>query len=255
LAIAAAASGHQIVGVVPGPSGFVPVGVGRALGPHEPIECDLCIISTPDAVIEAVADALRTRMAGVRHACHLSGFTSVEVLSDLRDEGIGVGSFHPVQTLADSAASAQTLRGAHAAVTGDESTAHLLHGFAESLGMIAFDLADDLKPIHHAAATAAANFVTAALGVSAGLGASSGIPLDVYGPLARQAVENALEFGPERALTGPVSRGDLATVSGQLDVAAGVSEPVGRAFASMVAATAEMTPHRAEVQALLEARG
>jgi predicted short-subunit dehydrogenase-like oxidoreductase (DUF2520 family) len=77
----------------------------------------------------------------------------------------------------------------------------------------------------------------------------------VYGPLARQAVENALEFGPERALTGPVSRGDLATVSGQLDVAAGVSEPVGRAFASMVAATAEMTPHRAEVQALLEARG
>jgi predicted short-subunit dehydrogenase-like oxidoreductase (DUF2520 family) len=63
----------------------------------------------------------------------------------------------------------------------------------------------------------ASNHLVALLGQVERLAAASGVPFEAFAPLVRSSVANAFGVGPARALTGPVSRGDLATVEQHLD--------------------------------------
>jgi predicted short-subunit dehydrogenase-like oxidoreductase (DUF2520 family) len=62
----------------------------------------------------------------------------------------------------------------------------------------------------------ASNHLVALLGQVERLAATCGVPFEAFVPLIRASVDNALELGPEAALTGPVARGDLATVAAHL---------------------------------------
>ncbi|MGH8912299.1 MAG: DUF2520 domain-containing protein, partial [Acidimicrobiia bacterium] len=94
------------------------------------------------------------------------------------------------------------------------------------------------KPAYHAAAAAAANYVVESLAVSAELLAAAGVDHRVMEPLTRRVVENVFEVGPEAALTGPIARGDLETVAGQMATADGISASLGRQFRLLAQATA-----------------
>jgi predicted short-subunit dehydrogenase-like oxidoreductase (DUF2520 family) len=80
---------------------------------------------------------------------------------------------------------------------------------------------DDQRAAYHAAAAIASNFLltleAAAESVAAGAGIGPDDARALLGPLVRQTVENWLTDGPEAALTGPVARGDEATVAAQRD--------------------------------------
>jgi hypothetical protein len=84
------------------------------------------------------------------------------------------------------------------------------------LGGRAVVVADEHRALHHAAATIAANHLVALLGQVARVAALAGVPLEAYLGLARGALGNVERLGPAAALTGPVRRGDEATVARHL---------------------------------------
>jgi predicted short-subunit dehydrogenase-like oxidoreductase (DUF2520 family) len=152
---------------------------------------------------------------------------------------VATGSFHPLQSLPDPERGSQALKGAWAAITTDDpSLSELLHSYAASLAMKPFDLADGDKPLYHAAASAAANYLVEALAVSADLLEGAHVPFAVMEPLARTVLENVFATDPDSALTGPIARGDLPTVAGQIRAAEELSPSVGRQFRLLAKATA-----------------
>ena len=104
---------------------------------------------------------------------------------------------------------------------------------ARRLGMEPFELADDDRPAYHAAASIASNFLVtieaAAEQVAAGAGLAPARARALLAPLVRTTVENWAALGPERALTGPVARGDEATVERQRAAVAAIAPGAGRA--------------------------
>ncbi|CAN5859918.1 DUF2520 domain-containing protein [soil metagenome] len=234
LALAGAAVGHEIVGVLSrshsdaGP----PLEWDEMLPP-----ADLMVVAVTDAAITPVADRLAPHSREVDAAVHLSGFTSVAGLDSLRQAGLAVGSFHPLQTLPDRERGAEALRGSWAGITADDGLAMTLDDLAASLGMRGFRLEDRAKPAYHAAAAAASNYVVEALAVAAELFEAARVPFDAAGPLTRRVVENVFSMGPEAALTGPVRRGDHQTVEGQQTAAELVGSGVGTEFRLLTEAT------------------
>ena len=79
----------------------------------------------------------------------------------------------------------------------------------------AVEVADEDRAAYHAAASIAANFLVTLEGAAERLAATAGVPRELLVPLARAALENWAANGAEQALTGPVARGDEATIARQ----------------------------------------
>jgi predicted short-subunit dehydrogenase-like oxidoreductase (DUF2520 family) len=245
LALAAQAGGHTIVAVVGRTAESAASAAGRfeavPLVPGDPLPpADLMVIATRDGVIEPVAAALAPQAGDTTAAVHLSGLLPVTALAPLAATGLAVGAFHPLQTLPAPETGARRLPGSWVAVTAGEPLRTTLHELAASIGARPFDLADDAKPLYHAAAAAAANFSLAALTMAADLFEEAAVPFDAARPLVEAAVDNAFTMGPRAALTGPVARGDVATVEAQLAAVATAAPEWLPAYSRLVAIVAEL---------------
>ena len=163
-------------------------------------QVELCVIATPDASIAEVAREIRPGRAVVMH---LSGATPLTSIAHHRSAGL-----HPLVSLADPATGAELLRSAWFGVAGDP----IAERIAESLSGKWFRIADEDRVLYHAAAAVAANHVVALLGQAERIAGEVGVPFDALVNLARGSLENVARLGPASALTGPVSRGDEATV-------------------------------------------
>jgi predicted short-subunit dehydrogenase-like oxidoreductase (DUF2520 family) len=181
---------------------------GRGAAP-DLAECDLLCIATPDAAIRAVCEALAPRLPDGAAVVHFSGATSISVLSAAPGP---VACVHPLQTVWPDRGPAQ-LEGAYAAVTGDWDVGAAL---ARRLGMEPFALADEAKPVYHAATAFASNYVVTLTHVAAGLMERAGLEHDLalraLAPLQHRTVEVAAQ-----PPTGPIARGDAATVAAHLE--------------------------------------
>jgi predicted short-subunit dehydrogenase-like oxidoreductase (DUF2520 family) len=104
--------------------------------------------------------------------------------------------------------------------------------------MVPFRLLDSVKPAYHAAASAASNYVVAALDLAGSLLESASVPFEAVAPLTRTAVSNSFAQGPRQALTGPIARGDWETVKGQLEGVARTRPDRLNQFRLMAEATA-----------------
>lgn len=241
LAIALGETEHELVGVLSrSATDLSPV----VAWDEELPACHLLVLAVTDAAIALVAERLAPFCSRVGAAVHLSGFTRVDALASIAHRGVATGSFHPLQTLPDPIRGAAALAGSWAAITAPAGLTGRLESLAADLGMSPFDLADDAKPFYHAAATAASNYVVAALGLAEDLFGAAGVPMAAAGPLTGRVVANVFEGGAGVSLTGPIARGDHATVAGQQSAADAVSESVGRQFHAMAEATAERVRDR-----------
>jgi predicted short-subunit dehydrogenase-like oxidoreductase (DUF2520 family) len=185
-----------------------PLGRGEAPGPGDAI-----VLCVPDTEIAAAAEAVAGAAPLVGHT---SGATPLAALAPADAEMFGL---HPLQTFAPGAGP-ESFRGAGAAVAGSTPRAlDLAASLARALGMQPFEIDDEGRAAYHAAASLASNFLVtlqaAAESVAAGAGLERGEARALLVPLVRRTVDNLAELGPERALTGPVARGDHATVASQ----------------------------------------
>lgn len=179
---------------------------------------DLIILAVPDDALAGVAGSLR--LYGGQALVHTSGALGAEVLEPAMAAGTQIGSFHPLVAFADVERSVEALRGATVAIEGDDQLATLLAEMAEAIGATAVRLAPGSKAAYHAAAVLAAGGFVALLDAIVELGAVAGLDeqgsLAIYGRLAEQTLANARALGVARALTGPITRGDVGTVTDHL---------------------------------------
>jgi predicted short-subunit dehydrogenase-like oxidoreductase (DUF2520 family) len=169
---------------------------------------DLLVLATPDAAIAAVAAAIEPVERTV--VAHLAGSLGLDVLAPHPRRA----AVHPLVSLPDADVGARRLRaGAWFAVAGDPPDAlALVEGVVADLGGRSFTVADADRASYHAAAAIASNHLVALLGQVERVAASVGVPLEAYLDLVRATLDNVTELGPAGALTGPVARGDWATV-------------------------------------------
>ncbi|HEV2993145.1 MAG TPA: DUF2520 domain-containing protein [Acidimicrobiia bacterium] len=174
----------------------------------------LVVVATPDEAIEAAAAALAPGLAPGALVVHLAGARGIDALAPLatRRPDVLVGALHPLQTLTGFD-DGHALVGAWAAVDGPPA----VHALARALGLRPGAVPDAARPAYHAAAVVASNHLVALLGQVERLAASAGVPFDAFAPLVRASVDHAFAVGPAAALTGPVARGDVATVARHLD--------------------------------------
>lgn len=254
LCLAARDAGHRIVGVLARDPDAATSGAQRldaaVLDWSTPVpRCDLVVIAVRDDAIAAVVSRLTGLVDAAGGVVHLSGLAPVGLLAPLN---ISFGSLHPLQSMPTPEAGAARLAGAWMAVTTDDDLfADRLFAFASSLGGHPFELGDEQKPLYHAAAAAAANFTLAALAVSRQLFAAAGVDFAAAGPLVEAVIANAMELGPEAALTGPVARGDVGTVRAQLAAVAATTPELVEPFVAMVRATAAVAGTAAVIEEAL----
>jgi predicted short-subunit dehydrogenase-like oxidoreductase (DUF2520 family) len=176
---------------------------------------DVVFVTVPDGAITEVAAELASADLSGRVVLHAAGGVSVAALEAVRKTGARYGSMHPLQTLPDAAKGADALDGAAVAVTCDPRDRALLFRLARAWGGRPFPLADKDKTMYHAAAVFASNYLVSSVWASLRLFERLGIPnaRQLLAPLAISSVQNVTSMPPERAITGPVVRGDADTVS------------------------------------------
>jgi len=159
---------------------------------------ELILICVPDRAIEEVARSIEPGP----WIAHTSGATPLSAL-DPHERRFGL---HPLQTFVAGGGAAQ-LDGSYGAVTAetDEGRAH---GFAlaETPALEPFALADEARPLYHAGAAIASNYLVTLHAVASELFEEAGAPPEALVPLMRRTIENGFE------LTGPIARGDWGTV-------------------------------------------
>lgn len=163
---------------------------------------DVVLLCVRDDVIAATSRRLRVSSSTV--VAHVAGSRGLDVLGDHER----VGSLHPLATLPDAVIGARRLRGGVFALEGDE----LLVDVVASLEGRVITVPSRQRTLYHATAAAAANHLVALLGHVEALAGATGLDLRDFLALAQQALEDVVRVGPARALTGPASRGDAATL-------------------------------------------
>jgi predicted short-subunit dehydrogenase-like oxidoreductase (DUF2520 family) len=159
---------------------------------------ELVLLCVPDT---AIADTA-ARIEPGPWVAHVSGATRLAAL-DPHERRFGL---HPLQTFT-RARGPEQLDGAWAAVTAETAEAKEL-GFelARLLGLEPFELDDAARPLYHAGAAIASNYLVTLHRVAADLFGSAGAPPEALTPLMRRTIDNDFE------LTGPIERGDWKTV-------------------------------------------
>jgi len=186
----------------------------------------IVLLAVPDAAIPGVAARLARDPHGFeeRVVLHHAGALGPEVLAALAKRGASVGVLHPLQSLADARIARLTLPGSAARIEGDPRAVRAARRLARGLGLRPLRLprrttAAD-RAAYHAAASLVANDLLALLDGGVALlvecGATRKEALAALTTLARGVLANAEAIGLERALTGPVARGDGATLALQL---------------------------------------
>ena len=177
--------------------------LGRGADP----KADVVLLTVPDAEIRAAASALTPLDA--QFVGHCSGATTLEPLA-----GHHAFSLHPLMTV--PAAQPARFAGAGCAIAGESERAlAVARGLADALGMRPVHVADEDRAAYHAAASIAANFLVTLEGAAERLAATAGVPRELLVPLAQAALDNWAAAGAAEALTGPVARGDEATLARQ----------------------------------------
>jgi predicted short-subunit dehydrogenase-like oxidoreductase (DUF2520 family) len=163
---------------------------------------DLVLLCVPDSAIAAVAADIP---AGPWVA-HVSGATSLAALAPHSRRF----SVHPLQTFT-RARGAEQIDGAWAAVTAETADARSAGWMlARWLGLRAFDLPDNRRAIYHAGASIASNFLVTIHRAAVRAVGAAGAPPEALLPLIRRTIDNGFD------LTGPIARGDRATVDAHL---------------------------------------
>jgi predicted short-subunit dehydrogenase-like oxidoreductase (DUF2520 family) len=234
LAILAARAGYAIAGVAGRNADHARASAG-AIGPNvrvaAPAEIaplgQLVLLTVPDDAIEAVCRQLADACAFATGAvvAHCSGAIASTVLAPAHACGCTVGSLHPLQTFPSAEMGVKKFPGTHCFCEGDAPAVAVLEALAAAIGGKPVRLLGEGKLLYHATAVLASNYfvglIDAALATAGHAGIARADALNALAGLLRATLENILALGPEKALTGPIARGDAGLVAHQCaDIAA-----------------------------------
>jgi predicted short-subunit dehydrogenase-like oxidoreductase (DUF2520 family) len=184
---------------------------------------------------------------------HCSGAKASIELDALRKAGALVASVHPVRSFADPQQVADAFDGTYCGVEGDEGALALLNPAFEAIGARVVGIDARAKTVYHAASVFASNYLVTVLDAALRAYQAAGIPAEVARelarPLAAETLANVFRLGPETALSGPIARGDTATVARQQAAVAAWDAPTGALYDALAAATWDLAGRKHSGQA------
>ncbi|MCL5005366.1 MAG: DUF2520 domain-containing protein [Acidobacteria bacterium] len=196
------------------------IGGGKALSLKDRrlADADIILITTSDTALNPVARELagyREDWSG-RIALHTCGSVPACVLDPFRNRGASIGALHPYQTIPNPSAGVRNLRGGFWAVEGDRRAVAVARRWVKMFSGTTFELQPDAKPIYHLSAFLVCPTVVTLMDCSERLLQQAGVPRRVIRPMlgrfVSETVNNFVEFGARKALTGPAVRGDWTTL-------------------------------------------
>jgi predicted short-subunit dehydrogenase-like oxidoreductase (DUF2520 family) len=226
------------------------IGAGRAVDAIAALrEADVWMLAVLDDRIGEVARQLAAS-ADVKGAVvfHCSGAKASAELEPLRAAGAFVASVHPVRSFADPQQVVDAFDGTFCGVEGDAGGLALLNPAFAAIGARTVAIDASAKTVYHAASVFASNYLVTVLDAALRAYQAAGIPEDVARelarPLAAETLANVFRLGPETALSGPIARGDAATVARQQAAVDAWDPPTGALYEALAAATWDLARRR-----------
>ena len=177
------------------------------------------LLTVPDDMLREMAEALAARgePPNGTPVLHCSGALGGEPLQALQHRGYRAGTLHPLQAIANPVTGAQRLLGASFALSGEPEALAVAKRIVAALGGRGIQVPTVRRPLYHAAAVMASNYLVVLLRTAARLLEEAGAGPEeseaAIVALAQGALNNVSDYGLRGALTGPVSRGDADVVS------------------------------------------
>jgi predicted short-subunit dehydrogenase-like oxidoreductase (DUF2520 family) len=196
------------------------VGTGTATFQTSALRAELVWFCVPDGEIERCARLLAARDWEGKIAVHSSGAMTSDELRVLRNRGARVASVHPMMTFVEEVTPA--LKGVGFAIEGDREAVQTISKIVRRLGGESFPIAAKDKALYHAWGTFLSPLLTALLAAGEQVAQGAAVPANRSRrwmlPIVRQTVENYAKQGRARGFSGPIIRGDAATIRKHLEV-------------------------------------
>lgn len=211
---------------------------------------NIWLIATPDDHILQASQTLQD--AGVLRSddivFHCSGSLNADILAL---DKASVASVHPIHSFANPDNSVTQFAGTACAIEGQPSAIALLDGLFKEIGALPFAIQTQDKALYHAATVMTCNYLVSLMALGEQLLDSAGVdrqttdgnPLE---PLIRQTVDNYLNTGAVGALTGPIARGDTATIETHLQALQGQPELWQKVYCALGNATVELSAQQGQ---------
>lgn len=227
LGAALRSAGHQVTGVAAvsdisrlRAEALLP-GVPIVAADHVVASCELLILSVPDDVLPGLVEGFA--QAGVfqpgQFIAHTSGGYGVSVLAPAA-ESLPM-AIHPVMTFTGTSIDLSRLHDTPFGVTAAEEIRPVAEALVVEMGGDPIWVPEDARAVYHAAMVIGSNYLNVLVNESVSLLKDAGMenPSILLAPLLSASLDNALRFG-DKALTGPIVRGDAVTVGKHLDALA-----------------------------------
>jgi len=227
------------------------MGAGRAVDSYAQLRpADVYLLAVTDDQIVPASAALAAALP-IKNAVvfHCSGALASDRMEAARAAGALLASVHPIRSFADTAAVAAQFSGTFCGIEGDAAALALLTPALQAIGAQPVPIDAAAKTVYHAAAVFASNYLVTVLDAALRAYQAAGIPESIARqmaqPLASESMANVFRLGAAAALSGPIARGDMATVARQQQAVAQWDTPTGELYQSLVAPTADLARRKA----------
>jgi predicted short-subunit dehydrogenase-like oxidoreductase (DUF2520 family) len=180
---------------------------------------ELLLLAVPDDALVDLVNGLASSGAVRRGTlvAHTSGAHGITLLDPLTEIGALPLALHPVMTFTGTDVDLARLEGACFGVTATDQLRPVAEALVIEMGAEPVWIAESLRPTYHAGLAFGANNLVTLVAEAGDLLMRAGVenPQRLLGPLLGAALDNSLRNG-DRALTGPVARGDAGTVAAHL---------------------------------------
>jgi predicted short-subunit dehydrogenase-like oxidoreductase (DUF2520 family) len=205
-------------------------------------DADLVLMTVPDDVLPGLIEGLAATEAPYagRLVAHASGAHGVRVLEPATRAGALPLALHPVMTFTGREDDVDRIKGVSFGVTAPDPLRPAAEALVIEMGGEPVFIAEQDRPLYHAALAFAANHLVTLVAEAASLLRQAGAdnPERMLGPLLGAALDNALRFG-DAGLTGPVARGDDSTVAAHVEVLGARDQAALPAYRALARLTAD----------------
>ena len=183
---------------------------------------NVIFITVPDEAIKGCAQQLASSGTDWKNkiVLHCSGLHPARILQSLRQKGAETASCHPIQTFAGKKPALGTFSGIYFGLEGSRQALDWARDMASRLGAKTIILREGDKPLYHTACSVASNLMVALLEAAVSIAEKTGLDrqtaLEMLFPLIKKTLHNVKKIGIEKALTGPLIREDISTVTSHL---------------------------------------
>ncbi|MCX5849025.1 MAG: DUF2520 domain-containing protein [Deltaproteobacteria bacterium] len=180
-------------------------------------KADCILITTPDDVISSACKdiALCPAIKG-KLVFHMSGAGGLDLLDAAKKAGAAVASVHPLQSFSSIDQAIKNIPGSYFAITADKKAQATARNIVRDLKGIPLLISSDQKPLYHAAACLASNYLVSLMNTVESIYKSIGLnekdAKAAYLPLVYGSLKNIENSGSIPSLTGPIARGDFGTI-------------------------------------------